>query len=202
MRSWPAVLTLAWTAVASAADGPGDAALSFLRGLKDGKAVFAVGDTAVSPELSEEERADLAARLDKLGRHIRPEDLKVIQEKQDGELAAVLVSQVTNYDSSSVQVHAVGLVKSAGKWKPAPVPSSFDRTGLSFRPGFLARAKQLEDWMLRSRGEQLVRLKDNIFSMLADEMLPEAFEYTQHNKSVGLAVAFGFAVAAGMSFST
>jgi hypothetical protein len=32
-------------------------------------------------------------------------------------------------------------------------------------------------------------------------MLPEAFEYTHRNKSVGLAVAFGFAVAAALSFS-
>lgn len=170
MKSWPAVLTLAWTVTASAADGPGDAALSFLRGLKDGKAVASVGDSAVSPDVPEEERADIAARLDKLGRHIRPEDLRVIEEKEDGDLAAVLVSQITNYDSSSVQVHAVGLVKSAGKWRPAPLPSSFDSTGLSFQPGFLARAKQLEAWMLRTRGEQLVRLKDNIFSMLSEEM--------------------------------
>ena len=34
-----------------------------------------------------------------------------------------------------------------------------------------------------------------ILTMLADEM-PEAFEYAKRNKSVGLAVAFGFAVAA------
>ena len=170
MKHWPAVLTLAWTAAASAADGPGDAALSFLRGLKSGNAVFSVSDTAVSPDVPEEERADIAEKLNKLGRNIRPEDLRVIEEKEDGDLAAVLVSQVTNYDSSSVQIHAVGMIKSAGKWKAAPVPSSFNSTGLSFRPGFLARAKQLEDWMMRSRGEQFVLLKDNIFSMLSDEM--------------------------------
>jgi hypothetical protein len=170
MKSWPAVLTLAWTATASAADGPGDAALSFLRGLKNANAVSSVSDTAVSPDVPEDERADIAEQLNKLGRYIRPEDLRVVEEKEDGDLAAVLVSQVTNYDSSSVQIHAVGMVKSGDKWRAAPVPSSFDSTGLSFRPGFLARAKQLEDWMLRARGEQFVRLKDNIFSMLSEEM--------------------------------
>ena len=41
-----------------------------------------------------------------------------------------------------------------------------------------------------------------ILTMLADEMLPEAFEYAKRNKSVGLAVAFGFAVAASLSFNT
>ncbi len=41
-----------------------------------------------------------------------------------------------------------------------------------------------------------------ILTMLADEMLPEAFDYTDRHKSVGLAVAFGFAVAATLSFSS
>ncbi len=38
--------------------------------------------------------------------------------------------------------------------------------------------------------------------MLADEMIPEAFENTDHNKSVGLALALGFALSAALSFSS
>jgi ZIP family zinc transporter len=41
-----------------------------------------------------------------------------------------------------------------------------------------------------------------ILTMLADEMIPEAFESTDHNKTVGVALAFGFAVSAGLSFRT
>ena len=41
-----------------------------------------------------------------------------------------------------------------------------------------------------------------ILTMLADEMIPEAFEYTGHDKTVGIALAFGFAVSAGLSFRT
>ena len=41
-----------------------------------------------------------------------------------------------------------------------------------------------------------------ILTMLADEMIPEAFEKTEHRKSVGLAVAFGFALSAALSFSS
>jgi zinc transporter, ZIP family len=41
-----------------------------------------------------------------------------------------------------------------------------------------------------------------ILTMLADEMIPEAFEKTDHRKSVGLAVAFGFALSAALSFSS
>ena len=41
-----------------------------------------------------------------------------------------------------------------------------------------------------------------ILTMLADEMIPEAFEKTDHHKSVGLALAFGFALSAALSFRT
>jgi zinc transporter, ZIP family len=40
-----------------------------------------------------------------------------------------------------------------------------------------------------------------ILTMLADEMIPEAYEYTEHNKTVGLALAFGFALSAALSFA-
>jgi hypothetical protein len=33
-------------------------------------------------------------------------------------------------------------------------------------------------------------------------MIPEAFEFTEHGKVVGLAVACGFALAAALSFNT
>jgi ZIP family zinc transporter len=39
-----------------------------------------------------------------------------------------------------------------------------------------------------------------ILTMLADEMIPEGFEKSDHRKSVGLALAFGFALSAGLSF--
>ena len=41
-----------------------------------------------------------------------------------------------------------------------------------------------------------------ILTMLADEMIPEAFENTEHNKTVGLALALGFGLSAALSFSS
>jgi ZIP family zinc transporter len=41
-----------------------------------------------------------------------------------------------------------------------------------------------------------------ILTMLADEMIPEAFDATGHRKTVGLALAFGFALSAALSFSS
>jgi len=42
----------------------------------------------------------------------------------------------------------------------------------------------------------------SILTMLADAMIPEAFELTRHNKTVGLMLALGFAVSAALSFTT
>lgn len=170
MKRLLVVLALAAAPVRAAEDGPGDAALSFLRGLAEEKGKRKMDETALAPDTPDQRREQIAERLRRLGRGIRPDDLRVIEQRTDGELAAVLVSQITDYDANSVQVHAVGLVRSADRWRPAPLPSSFDTTGLSFRPGLLARAKKLEEWMLRARSEQLVRLRDDAFALLFDEM--------------------------------
>jgi ZIP family zinc transporter len=42
----------------------------------------------------------------------------------------------------------------------------------------------------------------SILTMLADAMIPEAFEFTEHNKTVGLMLALGFAASAALSFTT
>ena len=168
----PAVLALLLASgIASAAQSPSEAAVDWLREVASGKAESSLSnDTALSPDTSEDDLKMIRARLSRLRESLRANDLKAVADKEDGDLAAVLVSQITNFDANSVQIHAVGLVKSEDKWLPAPLPSSFNGTGLSFRPGFLQRAKGLEDWMLRTRSAQLVRLKDDAFSLLFDEM--------------------------------
>jgi len=171
MRS-PAVIALLLAGgIASGAQSPSEAAVEWLRHVASGEAETQLEDeTAISPDTSDEDLKSIRARITHLRDTLRPADLKAVADKEDGDLAAVLVSQITNYDADSVQIHAVGLVKSDDKWLPAPLPSSFNNTGLSLRPGFLKRVKNLEDWMLRTRSTQLVRLKDDAFSVLFDEM--------------------------------
>ena len=170
MRSLVVAVSLLASTVSPASDSPGDAALSFLRSLKNENPVFAVSDTAISPEIPEEGRADIVDRLRRLGSFLRPDDLQILEEKQDGDIAGVIISQVTNFDSESVQIHAVGMVKKDDRWLAAPLPSSFNSTGLSFLPGLHDRVKGLEEWMLRARSRQMVRLKEDVVSLLADEM--------------------------------
>jgi len=168
----PAVIALLLAGgIARGAQSPSDAALAWLREVASGKAeAKPSAGTALSPETSEDDVKAIRSRLTRLRQSLRPEDLRAVADKQDGDLAAVLVSQITNFDANSVQIHAVGLVKNGDGWLPAPLPSSFNSTGMSFRPGFLQRAKSLEEWMLRGRTEQLVRLKDDAFALLTEEM--------------------------------
>lgn len=172
MKSPVVIALLLASGIAPAAQqSPSEAAVMWLREVATGKAEEKPGEnTALSPEATEEDVSDIRSSLGQLRKTLRTEDLKVVADKQDGDLAAVLVSQITDFDASTVQIHAVGLVKSADKWLPAPMPSSFNSTGLSFRPGFLQRVKDLESWMLLARTEQLVRLKNDAFSLLNEEM--------------------------------
>jgi hypothetical protein len=169
----PAVLALLLLTggIAPAAQSPSEAAMTWLREVAAGTAEEKPGEhSALSPEATEQDVEDIRSRLGELRKSLRPSDLRVVADKQDGDLAAVVVSQVTDFDATTVQIHAVGLVKSADQWLPAPLPSSFNGTGLSFRPGFLQRARDLENWMLLARTEQLVRLKNDAFALLNEEM--------------------------------
>lgn len=171
MRSAAVIALLLAGGMASGAQSPSEAAVEWLRHVASGEAeAKLVNETAISPDTSEDELNSIRKRINHLRDGLRPDDLKAVADKEDGDLAAVLVSQITNFDADSVQIHAVGLVKKEGRWIPAPLPSSFNNTGLSLQPGFLKRMKGLEDWMLRTRSTQLVRLKEDAFSVLFDEM--------------------------------
>lgn len=171
MRSSVVMSLLLAGGLAHGAQSASEAAVEWLRHVASGEAESKLTDeTAVSPDTSEAELKSIRSRITQLRGSLRADDLKAVANQEDGDLAAVLVSQITNFDANSVQIHAVGLVKSDDKWLPAPLPSSFNNTGLSLRPGFLQRVKKLEDWMLKTRSTQLVRLKDDAFSLLFDEM--------------------------------
>ncbi len=152
-----------------ASSGPADPAVEWLRAVAAGRTDPAEG-TALSKDLTDQRREAIRQQLTRLRTRLRPDDLRALEDKQDGDLAGVIVSQVTGYDAATVQVHAVAMVRREGKWLPAPSPASFDGAGLLFHPELRQRARALEEWMIRSRGEQFARLRENIFSTLVDEM--------------------------------
>ncbi|MCB1134393.1 MAG: hypothetical protein KDN05_24980, partial [Verrucomicrobiae bacterium] len=80
--------------------------------------------------------------------------------KTDGDLAAVLVRRSPDFDPTSLHVFPVAMLRSGERWLPAPMPASFENSGLQARPETRARTKALESWMLKNRALDLLKLRD------------------------------------------
>lgn|GEM_PF-4387380 len=167
MRPTLASLLLLAT-VATGQPGPSEAAVEFL-GTLDGEGIELDQATAIAPQATEEKRRSICLRLERLADELEEGDLRAVDEKVDGELAAVLVSQIVDFDPNRVTVHAVALRKLDDRWLPTPVPASFENTGLTYLPELSRRAAALEDWLLHERASQTQRLRENILGdLLAD----------------------------------
>jgi ZIP family zinc transporter len=110
-------------------------------------------------------------------------------------IVAVFLSNVPESISASADLLSAGWSKGKvlGMWSLVVLAS-----GLAAGLGFVA----LEG----ASGSAVAAIQafaaGSILTMLADAMIPEAFELTGHNKSVGLMLALGFAVSAALSFKT
>ena len=136
----------------AAADDPGRAAVGFLEKVRDGSANLAPGeDTAISPAASAKKRAEIARRLERLARDLGGTPLEAGPVKVDGEFAAALVRKTGGFDPGRMQVFPIALVRRGEDWMPAPVPASFENTGIGYSPDVRQRTRALEDWMLRER---------------------------------------------------
>ncbi len=155
--------------LASAEPGPGEAAVRFLERIRDDE-LDLDGDTALSPDTTREKVHSIRERLDRLGKLLQQGELKPVDRKIDGEVAAALVSQSAGLDASTAQVHAIGLVLRDGVWLPAPVPASFENTGLTYHPRLGAAARRLEKWMLEERPARLETFRAELDARLLSEV--------------------------------
>lgn len=99
------------------------------------------------------------AQLEDLRGRLRGGEFQVVKDKSAGRLAAVLVAQVTEFRPDETQVHAVALVRRDDRWEPAPLPASFENTGVRYIPGLGETARELEIWMLAEIPRELRRLR-------------------------------------------
>lgn len=161
MRGLFALLLSALT-LQGAQSGPSEAALGYLRGIATGKAGSDLTrDTAISKDITVDRLDEIREGRVRLKATLGGSDFTVFSEKEDGDLAAVLVTRDGGPGGQSPDLLPVGLIRRGERWLPAPVPGSFDNTGLNFEPELLARARALEEWMIRSRGQALVGLKES-----------------------------------------
>lgn len=138
---------------------PGEAALAYLRNLCEGPGT-AESASALSGRTTTEKRATIHRRLDRLGHRLRGGEFRVIEEKVEPPLAAVLVARTEKRDHDALQVHAIALLEREDRWQPAPLPASFENTGIRYDPDLSRPAADLETWMRLQQVLALNRLRD------------------------------------------
>ncbi len=148
------------TTALSAPSDPGTEAIRFLEKIR-GKNLNLEpgGDTALAPQTGEKKRLEISRRLDRMVPDLGKELLQAGSVKIDGDLAAVLIGKSSGVDPDRFQVFSVAMVKRNDVWIAAPVPASFENSGVGFEPSVRARTAVLEDWMLRQKALELEKLR-------------------------------------------
>ncbi len=168
---------MAITAVAAPSD-PGETAVHFLEKVRAKNLDLAPGaDTALSPQTSEAKRKEIARRIERMAQDLGDDPLEVGAMKLDGDLAGVLVRKISGFDPNRMQIFPIALVKRGTEWTAAPVPASFENSGVRHTTALRQRLKTLEDWMLREQVLDLAHLRDQSAERMRrkiEEKLPAA----------------------------
>jgi len=155
--------TLLASAAASRADeesaAPARAAIAYLDQARSGRAKLE-DVSALFPGTTTEKRASIRERLGRLAITLGEAELEPIETKVERDLAAVLVAQTDPLDPSQIHVHAVGLLRREGEWRAAPLPGSFDNTGIRYHPKLGPAARELERWMSLRSARELEPLRE------------------------------------------
>lgn len=168
---------MAVSALAAPSD-PGETAVHFLEKVRTKNLNLEPGaDTALSPQTSEKKRKEIARRLERMARDLGNDPLEVGAVKLDGDLAAVIVRKIGGFDPSRLQVFPVALVKRGADWAAAPVPASFENSGIGYAATLRQRLSTLEEWMLHERVADLENLREQSAARMRrkiEENLPAA----------------------------
>lgn len=154
-------LALGSPVFAAATDAPAKEALRFVEKLRDKTLDLAPGhDTALSPATGNDKRKLIEKRIARLSSEVGQGELEAGPGTVDGDMAAVLVRQAAGFDPSRLRVFAIGLIRKGDRWQPAPVPGSFENTGLGYDETIGKRLAALENWMMREQVLDLTNLRE------------------------------------------
>lgn len=155
----------------AAPNDPGGTAIEFLEKVRTRKLNLEPGtDTALSPNTSEKKRREISRRLERLARDLGDAPLEVGPVKLDDDLAAVLVRKSGGFDPSELQVFPVALVRRGADWSVAPVPASFENSGIGYAAALRQRLETLQNWMLREQALDLEKLRDQSTTRMRREI--------------------------------
>jgi len=160
VKAFPVLMAMSVSALAASSD-PGETALQFMEKVRAKTVNLEPGsDTALSPQTGEAKRKEIARRLERMSKDLGNDPLEVGAVKLDGELAAVLVRKLGGFDPGRLQVFPVALVKREAGWSAAPVPASFENSGVGYASALRKRLESLENWMLQERVTDLEQLRE------------------------------------------
>jgi hypothetical protein len=160
LKTLPTWLALTGLALANPA-GPGESAIGFLEQVRSGELDLAPGgDTALAASTGERKREEIARRIKRLAGNLGAEPLALGPVRQEDDLAAVLVRTTGGFDPARQQVFPVALIRRGAAWLAAPLPASFENSGIGFNPEHRRVIDSLESWMLRERVILLGKLRD------------------------------------------
>jgi hypothetical protein len=172
------VLALVSPIFAAATDAPEKEALRFVEKLRDKKLDLEPGhDTALSPATGNDKRKLIEERINHIRSEMSQGELEIGPGTVDGDMAAVLVRQMTGFDPSRLRVIAIGLVLKGDRWLAAPVPGSFENTGLGYDVTIRKRLTTLESWMMREQLIDLTHLREKsaerLHTAISQKIKPE-----------------------------
>lgn len=150
---------------------PAEAAVRYLEKVRSGELDLAPQkDTAISPATGKDKRKVITERIQRLSKELVAGPLEPGTQSVDGDMATVLVRQAGGFDPARLRVVAVALIQKEGKWLPAPLPGSFENTGLGYDAGRSDRLAKLEAWMMREQVLDLATLRDQSSERLKKEI--------------------------------
>lgn len=169
MKSLLLVIALVSPALALTTEVPVKEALRFVEKLREGKIDLTPGrDTALSPATGEDKRKLIEERIERMAGELGSGELEAGPGMVDGDMAAVLVRQAAGFDPARLRVIPVGLVRRDNRWQPAPVPGSFENTGLGYDAEIVKRLAALETWMMREQVLDLTTLREKTAERLKE----------------------------------
>lgn len=167
----PALILAMATAAVAATDGPGETALRFLEKVRAGTVDLRPDrDTALAGQTGERKREEIRMRLDRLADDLGDGRLELGPVREQDGFAAVLVRRVGGFDPARLQVFPVALLQRGGAWRAAPVPASFENTGLGYAGDLRGKLASLENWMLREQVEDLAKLREQSGARLRESI--------------------------------
>lgn len=166
-------IALSASCAANTAD-VGQSALDFLKKVQSEQVDLTTGkDTAISDQTSSSKRKEIEGRLKRMAYDIGQTSLSLGKTKIDGDLAAVMVWKAEGFDPSDMHVFPVAMVLKDGKWSPAPIPASFDNTGVGYDAKSRKRSEALEKWMREQRVYDLQQLRSHAVSRMRKNITKE-----------------------------